>query len=144
MCCPELLFISHIKQSACYFLVCYYNPLLVSFVFLQIALGSTPPCPTHLRTSKHSPGWLPLPCRPHPARKEHPVTAPTPPPHVSKAKFTVLRKGLCCSNGGTHQLCHRRQRPSKNNSYAWLQIMKAILSKLKKGLVIFSLSVTNI
>lgn len=83
--------------------------LLVSFVFLQIALGSSPPCPTHLRTSRHSPGWPPLPCRPHPARKEHPVTAPTPPPRVSKPDLF----------GKTLQRL--------NNSHAWLLIMTAIL-----------------
>lgn len=61
----------------------------VFFVFAQIALGSAPSCPTHLRTSRHSPGWPPLPCHPHPVHKEHPVTAPTHQLHVSKQRGRV-------------------------------------------------------
>lgn len=115
------------KATSILYLACYYrlflNFLLVSFVFLQIALGSSPPCPTHLRTSRHSPGWPPLPCHPHPARKEHPVTAPTPPPRVSKPDLSGKRP---------------------NNSHARLLIMTAILSMFKKKRKKESLSITHI
>lgn len=63
------------------------KPQLMKCVFLcpmQIALGSSPPCPTHLRMSKHSPGWPHPPCHRRLARKERRATAPTRQPHVSR------------------------------------------------------------
>lgn len=114
------------KATSILYLACYYrlflNFLLVSFVSLQIALGSSPPCPTHLRTSRHSPGWPPLPCHPHPARKEHPVTAPTPPPRVSKPDLSGKRP---------------------NNSHARLLIMTAILSMFKKKILVNNTHLAN-